>query len=86
MKWMTKEKLDKMDERRLAKNDPGKYKKLNKEIRKMCKNANEEYLEDCCKEIEELEKKDLQIICDKVVCATLKKKKSLTGCIRDDDG
>jgi len=52
----------------------------------MCKKAKEECLEECCKEIEELEKKDLQIICDKVVCATLKKKKSLTGCIRDDDG
>ena len=34
----------KLDERRLGKNDPGKHKQLNKEIRKMSKNAKEEYL------------------------------------------
>ena len=44
-KWMTQEILYKMDERRLAKNFPEKYKQLNKEVRKMCKKAKEEYLE-----------------------------------------
>ena len=52
----------------------------------MCTKAKEEYLEEYCKEIEELEKKDFQIMHDKVRHATLKKKKNLTGRIREDDG
>lgn len=83
---MTQEILHKIDEKRLAKNTQEKYKQLNKEIRKMCREAEEEYLEECWEEIEELEKKDAQMMHKKVRHATLRRKRSLTGCIKDEDG
>ena len=52
----------------------------------MCKKAKEEYMEECCEEIEELAKKDAQMMNEKVKQATLRKKKNLTGCIKDEDG
>jgi hypothetical protein len=51
--WMTSDILSKMAERKKAKNTP-QYEILDKEIRRMCRSAKEEWLETKCKKIEEL--------------------------------
>ena len=83
---MIKEILDTMEERRLAKGNQKKYNKLNSEIRNMCTICKEKYLEACCAEIEDLEKKDTQIMHEKARHVTYKRKKTMTSCIKDDDG
>ncbi|KAK3767085.1 hypothetical protein RRG08_017959 [Elysia crispata] len=54
--WITDEILDIMQERKEAKieNNPEKYKKLNKLIKKECIKAREEWLSKKCKELEGL--------------------------------
>ncbi|KAL1446126.1 hypothetical protein WDU94_014018 [Cyamophila willieti] len=59
--WITKEMLDKMEERRRWKNDSTdkgrkQYKKLNNELRRETDKAREKWMEEQCEKIEELEK------------------------------
>ena len=84
-KWMPQEILDKMEVKRLLKNDPEKYHEVDQQIGTMCKYAKEQYLSACCVEIEELEKKEVQVMHEKVQEVTHRKVKSQTGCIRDAD-
>ena len=53
--WMTQEILDMMNERKVRKNSPD-YKLIDKEIKRKCKERKEEWYNDLCKEIEELER------------------------------
>ena len=85
-KWMTEEILEKMEERRkLQKNSP-EYKQLNKEIRRKCKEEKEKSLEKECEDIEDLCKKDQQMMYEKVRKVTFKNKRACTGCIKEEDG
>lgn len=61
-KWITEEMIDKMEERRKYKNidtAEGKimYKKLNNELRRSTDKAREEWIEEQCNKIEEMERK-----------------------------
>ena len=56
--WMTQEILEKMEERRQQKNvDVNRYREINREIKQMCKEAKEIYLNDKCKMIQELDER-----------------------------
>ena len=65
--WMNSEILHKMEERRKCKNmrDEEQYKKLKQEIRKLCRQAKDNYYEDKWKEIEMLDKAHSQLL---IVC------------------
>ena len=56
-KWMTDEILDRMEERRRNKErNPQRYVELNIEIRQACNTAKENWINEQCKEVEEMEK------------------------------
>ena len=55
--WMTDEILDKMEEKKAEKDrNPQRYKELNLEIRQACDEAKEEWINEQCKEVKELER------------------------------
>ena len=55
--WMTNEILNKMQERRRLKHtNKAEYERINKQIAKECKEAKENWLNNQCEEIENLEK------------------------------
>ena len=85
-KWMTTEILNQMELRCREKKDTEEYSRLDRKIRKMCKTTKEEYLEQQCEEIENLEKKDVQMMYEKVKDVTNKKKQNISSCIKDEDG
>lgn len=66
--WMNSDILRKMEERRKCKGnkDEELYKKLKKEIRKMCRQAKDKYYDDKCKEIELLDKVHSQLLYQKI--------------------
>ena len=53
MQWMTMEIKDLMNQRRLVKQNEVQYELVNKEIRKQCKEAKDNWLEEKCQEIEQ---------------------------------
>ena len=58
-KWMTNRILDMMEERRINKEtNPQRYEELNLEIRQACDMAKENWIDDQCKEVEELERQN----------------------------
>ena len=74
-----------MEERRkLQKNSP-EYKQLNKEIRRKCKEEKEKSLEKEFEDIEDLCKKDQQMMYKKVRKVTFKNKRACTGRIKEDE-
>src|SRR6266576_1795586 len=82
--WVTREMLEKMDERRKFKSrtdEEGKkrYRKLNNELRRETEKAREKWLEEECKEIEELEKKGRTDLMYKRVKQTTWDKKCKVG-------
>ena len=87
-KWMTEQILEKMEERKKAKNSP-MYDKLNKEIKKMCKEQKEKWYNSKCEAIE----KNLNLNGTKKMHQEIKEmvgggKKSNNngGCIKDKNG
>ena len=87
-KWMNDQILTKMEERRKAKNT-ALYTKLDKEIRKMCKEEKEKWYASKCNEIEKNlklngTKKMHQEI--KELTGSSKKSSSSGGCIKDKNG
>ena len=52
-KWMNKEILELMEERRKSKSDQVKYKMLNKEVKKKCNEAKEKWINEQFQEIEQ---------------------------------
>ena len=83
---MTQDILNKMEERRLAKGNTELYKGFDKQMRTMWIMTKEVNYEQSCDEIEDLEKKNVQMMQQMVRQVTQKNKKSLTGCLEDSDG
>ena len=86
--WMTQEILDMMEERRVRKNNPD-YKLIDKETKRKCKERKEEWYNDLCKEIEELEREHkIRELHEKVKKMTDRKRniKTNSGCIKDKNG
>ena len=89
-KWMTTEILEKMEERRLYKNDvtqegQKRYKELKHEVQKLCRQAYSNYCEDKCYEIEHLEATHNPLLYRKIKEMTAKKHVNVQG-IKDKDG
>ena len=79
--WMTSEILKKMEERRLCKirKDVGQYNKLKNEIRRMCREAEDRYHDEKCKEIEMLDIVHSQLLYQKIKDNQTKKKQNNTN-------
>ena len=85
--WITQEILELLNERRKAKNNITAYKKLDREVRNACQQAKEILLNSKCQEIEELEKKNPQLMHAKIKEATRKYNTcSSANCIEANDG
>ena len=85
--WMTDEILLLMDERRAWKGrNEQEYKNLNRIIHRECKNAKERWLEKRCSEIEDLEKRDQQIMYSKVKDLLGRKSNKKNIAIKTADG
>ena len=85
-KWMTSEILEQMEVRRRVKRDMDEYRRINMKIRNMCRAAKEEYLNEQCEEIEELENKNVQIMYVRVKAVLNKKKWYISSWVKDEDG
>ena len=85
-KWMTQEILDHMESRREAKNDPTKYKLIDKEIKKKCNEAKEAWLNEQCEEIENAKVTDSKYMHNKINDISNKKASSQNNCIKSKDG
>ncbi len=87
-KWMTKEILQKMDDRRKAKGNNILYSKLDKEIKRECTEAKEAMLSEQCSLIEQLDAENkTNLMHAEIRKATGKKRRaSPTTCIEAKDG
>ena len=84
--WITPEILELMNERRKVKNNITAYKNLDREVRNACQKAKETLLNNQCQDIEELEKKNPQLMHTKIKEATRKYKTcSSANCIEAND-
>ncbi|GFO06296.1 craniofacial development protein 2-like [Plakobranchus ocellatus] len=86
-KWINKEILDLMEERRKSKNVEAKYKDLNRNIKIKCDAAKEECINQQCQEIEQKLNIDSKLMHSKIKDVSGKKIKcSSPGCIKSKDG
>ena len=84
---MTNDILEMMEERRKLKGqDETRYEVLNKQVKKKCTEAKEAWLNEQCKEIEELSKRDSQKMYDRVKLLTGKKRLRTGNAIKKKDG
>ncbi|GFS12952.1 hypothetical protein ElyMa_003124200 [Elysia marginata] len=72
--------------RRKAKQDSSRYKSIDKEIKKMCNEAKEEWINGQCKEIEDCKKADNAYMHQKINDIASKKRTAQGGCIKSKDG
>ena len=86
-KWMTDEILKDMDERKECKDqDEDKYKRIDKQIKRKCNKAKEEWIDKECEELQRLEKKNSRAMHEKVRELSGKKKVEKGSTIRKEDG
>ena len=85
-KWITPDILELMDTRRKEKANVGKFKTLTKEIKRMCSEAKEKWINDQCGELERKQNSDSRIAHEKIREVSGKKSCSSTGCIRSKTG
>ena len=80
--WRTDQILAKMDERRKNKRNSTQYIELDNEIKRMCKEAKEKWLNKDCEETERLQFTDAKIIIEMVKMMNGKKRSQPAGCIQ----
>ena len=85
-KWMNKEILEIMEERRKSKSDQVKYKMLNKEVKKKCNEAKEKWINEQCREIEQNQHLDSKYMHSKIKEVSGKQSCTSTNCIKSKDG
>lgn len=85
-KWMKESILKLMAERRAVRNkNSTKYKVLNKQIIVECRKAKEEWIESQCAELEDLEKKNMQLMYSKIKLMARKSQPANTA-LKNKDG
>lgn len=84
--WMTQTILDKMEERRMNKNNDIEYNRLNREVKKLCNKAKEEWTNTQCEELEDLGRRDQQRMYEKIKEMTGKRKSKRGTAIKAEDG
>ena len=86
-KWMTAEILNLMDKRREVKDeDEDRYKELDKLIKKKCKKAKEDWLQQQCLEIQKLKNRDTPTMYEKINMLSGKYKKRNNWAVKDKNG
>ena len=85
-KWMNSEILGLIEERRKAKVNEQKYKELDKQIKKRCNEAKENWINTQCEEIEGNNRIDIKTMHQKIRDVTGKKSSARIGCLRSRDG
>ena len=85
-KWMTVEILEQVEVRRRVERDMDEYRRVNLNIRNVCRAAKKEYLNQQCEEIEELKNKNIQIMYERVKAVVNKKRWYISRCVKDEDG
>ena len=86
-KWMTTEILQLMNSRRRLKNKNNiKYNNIEKQIRQKCKEAKENWVNQQCNEIQDLEKKDIQMMYSKIKYMTKKTCAAANSALRNKKG
>ena len=84
---MTEDILDLMDERRLHKErNEDRYRELNREIHRECNKAKETWMDERCQEIEDLNKRDTQLMYERVKELTNKRKPNSNKAIKNTEG
>ena len=85
--WMTEDILRMMDERRQQKGkNENRYRELDRAIKRECTKAKEKWMDENCKEVEDLDKRDEQRKYEKVKEITFKKKRNISTGIKKADG
>ncbi|KAG1673509.1 Craniofacial development protein 2 [Nymphon striatum] len=86
-KWMSKEILDLMEERRKVKNKVTEYKNLNRLIKRKCNNAKENWINEQCQEIEHKKNTDSKYMHSKIKdISGIKSRYTSTNCIKSKEG
>ena len=86
-KWMKPSILELMEERRKVKGkDTVKYNELNERIKEACNRAKEEWLDEQCKEIEQLAKRNDNTKYEKIRNLTGERRTTRSSTIKDKDG
>ena len=84
-KWMTSEILEQVEVRRRVKIGMDEHRRVNMNIRYVCRAAREEHLDQQCEEIGELENKNIQIMYERVKAVANKKRWYISRCVKDED-
>ena len=85
-KWMTQEILEKMEERRLQKDvNVDRYREINRNIKRMCKEAKERFFDEKCKKIQELDERHNPLMY-KIIKDMQPSNKKEINAIRDEHG
>ena len=82
--WMNEAILEKMVQRRLKKNVPVEYRRIDREIREDCSRARDRWLNEKCMEIERLENIDSRIMHNKIKEITGKTNKKGWQCYKEE--
>ena len=86
-KWITEEIFELMDERRRNKNtNEDRYKSLNRQVKRECNKAREQWLDKECEEIESLSSRDTQIMYSRIGELTGKRRWKTGKAIKDNEG
>ena len=85
-RWMNTEILQLMEERRKAKANEQKYKELDRQVKKRCNEAKENWINAQCQEIEANANIDSKTMHQKIRDVTGRKTPTTTGCLRSKDG
>ena len=84
--WMTQEILEKMEERRQQKDvNIDRYREINREIKRMCKEAKEGFLNDKCNKIQELDERHNPLMY-KIIKEMQSSNRKEINTIRDEHG
>jgi len=86
-KWMNGTIIELMKKRRSVKNKNNeKYKSLNLKIQKECRTAKEQWIEEQCKELEDLEKRNIEQMYSKIKKMTKKTSRPANTALKTKDG
>lgn len=85
-KWINTEILQLMEERRKAKANEQKYKELDRQVKKCCNEAKENWINAQCQDIEANASIDNKTMHQKIRDLTGRKTTATTGCLRSKDG
>lgn len=85
-KWMTEDILNLMEERRLLKGNPDRYREMDREVKRRCKERKEEWLKEQCDEVEQLERVNSKQMYEKVRELSGNRRPTKSSAVKDEQG